>query len=291
MFDQSAIQQLTQAEATAQSNESVQHALTAGQPVVALHDEFNLTSLESYLPLRRRARNSMSTSYVEDFARYVRQHRENGCTIYVNAEGMSAKAVLNQGTPAEPGHGDNTALVKLKATALYTSLRNLVSQVRGQKVLAEWLEEWRDVVIPLDKDLGELNIGHVVNGIRSVSIEQLNKSTTTVEALSAERSEMESVAAKTNRADAVLPAFLKLTTKPYKELAERTFYVRVAILTSQREPTFSMGILGLELHEEQMAEEFAHVVRASFAPVADGDGVVPDQQIPDVLIGAFSVNS
>lgn len=291
MIDQSAVQQLAQTEATAQSNQSLQHALTTGKPVVALPDEFTLTSLESYLPLRRRARNSMSTSYVEDFSRYVRQHRENGCTIYVNAEAMSAKAVLNQGTPALPGHGDNTAVVKLKATALYTSLRNLVSQHRGQKALAEWLEEWRDHVKPLDKDLQDLNIGHVVAGIRSVSIEQINKSTSTVEALSAERSEMESVAAKTDRNDAVLPAYLKLTTKPYKELAERTFYVRLAILTSQREPTFSLGILGLELHEEEMAEEFAHVVRASFAPVADADGVVATEEIPDVLIGAFSVNS
>ncbi len=289
MFDQSAIQQLAQTEATAQSNQSLQHALTAGKPVVALPDEFTLTSLESYLPLRCRARNSMNTSYVEDFARYVRQHRENGCTIYVNAEAMAAKAVLNQGTPALPGHGDNTAQVKLQATALYTSLRNLVSQNRGQKALAEWLEEWRDQVKPLDKDLQDLNIGHVVAGIRSVSIEQINKSTSTVEALSAERSEMESVAAKTDRNDAVLPAYLKLTTKPYKELAERTFYVRLSILTSQREPTFALGILGLELHEEEMAEEFAHVVRASFAPVADADGVVTEE-IPDVLIGSFAVN-
>lgn len=290
MFDQSAIQQLTQTEATAQSNQSLQHALTEGKPVVALPNEFTLTSLESFLPLRRRARNSMSTAYVEDFARYVGQHRENGCTIYVNAEAMSAKAVLNQGTPTEPGHGDNTATVKLKATALYTSLRNLVSQARGQKALAEWLEEWRDLVTPLDKDLADLNIAHVVAGIRSVSIEQLNKSTSTVEALSAERSEMESVAAKTNRADAVLPAYLKLTTKPYKELSERTFYVRVSILTSQREPAFALGILGLELHEEEMAAEFAHVVRASFAPVADADGTLNTEHIPDVLIGSFTVN-
>lgn len=290
MFDQSAIQQLTQAEATAQSNLSLQHALTAGAALVALPDDFKITSLEGYLPLRRRARNSMATAYVEDFARYVRDHSENGCTIYVNAEAMSAKAVLNQGTPEHPGHGDNTALVKLKATALYTSLRNLVSQARGQKALAEWLEEWRDQVKPLDKDLQDLNIGHVVAGIRSVSIEQINKSTSTVEALSAERSEMESVAAKTDRNDAVLPAYLKLTTKPYKELAERTFYVRLSILTSQREPTFPLGILGLELHEEEMAEEFAHVVRASFAPVADADGVVTEE-IPDVLIGSFSINT
>lgn len=291
MFDKSAVQQLAQTEATAQSNQSLQHALTAGAALVALPDDFELTSLEGYLPLRRRARNSMSTSYVEDFARYVCQHRENGCTIYVNAEAMAAKAVLNQGTPALPGHGDNTAVVKLKATALYTSLRNLVSQHRGQKALAEWLEEWRDHVMPLDKDLQDLNIGHVVAGIRSVSIEQINKSTSTVEALSAERSEMESVAAKTDRTDAVLPAYLKLTTNPYKELGARTFYVRVSILTSQREPTFALGILGQELHEEEMAAEFAHVVRASFAPVADVDGVVATEEIPDVLIGAFSVNS
>lgn len=290
MFDQEAIHQLIKAEATNACNEAIQHALSDGQPLAALPDEFTLKDLEKFLPLRRRARNLMETRYVADFSRYVKLHREVGCTIYINAERMTAKAVLNQGTPGEPGHGDNAAVVQLVATAPYEALATLCASRQSQKSLAEWLEEWRDHIVPLDKDLGELNIGHVVSGIRSVSIESINSSTSTVEALSAERSEMESVAAKTHRQDAVLPVYLKLTTKPFKELPERTFYVRLSIITSESKPFFALSILGMDLHQQEMADEFAHVVRESFAASSDeASTALIGMPAPEVLLGTFSV--
>lgn len=282
MFDQSAIQELTLAEATNASNNALQHALTGGKSIAALHEDFNVQNLESYLPQRNRARNKFVTPYVSDFAGYVNQHRELGCTIYVNAEEMKADAVLNQGTPQEPGHGDNTAAAVLRKTAAYAALRNLTSRHRSQKELAEWIEEWREYIKAQDKDLFEINIGHVVSGIRSVSIEQINNSTSSVEALSAERSEMESVSAKAKGENATIPAFLVLTTCPYKELQERTFYVRVSILTSERAPTFALAILGQEIHEEEMADEFANVVRVSFEDYGSEDA-------PQVLLGSFAV--
>lgn len=284
MFDKTAIQQITQSEATAASNSALQYALTGGKPLAALHGDYKTVDLEQYLPQRLRARNQFTTPYVADFARYVAQHRENGCSIYVNAEEMAAKAVLNQGDPVFPGHGDNNAIVKLRKTAPYAALIALSSRSRNQKELAEWLEEWRTQVKALDPDSTELNIAHVVAGIRSVTIEQVNNSTSTVASLSAERSEMESVTARTGRQDAVLPAYLRMNVQPYKELQARDFYVRVSIITSERAPTFALSILGQEVHDEQMAEEFANVVRASFT-AGEGQPVAPD-----VLIGAFSVN-
>ena len=284
MFDKSAIQQITQSEATSASNLALQHSLTSGKPLAVFPDDFKTVDLEQYLPLRRRARNSFNTPYVADFSRYVCEHRENGCTIYVNAEAMAAKAVLNQGAAALPGHGDNTAVVTLRKTAPYAALGTLTGRHRSQKELAEWLEEWRHLVKPLDTDSQVLNIAHVVAGVRSVSIEQINNSTTSVESLSAERSELESVKARTGRADAVLPDYLMMEIQPYKELQARKFYVRVSIITSERAPTFSLAILGQEIHDEEMAEEFAHVVRHSFA-AAEGQPAAPD-----VLIGSFSVN-
>lgn len=282
MFDQSAIQQLTQAEATVAANNALQHAMGGGKSVAALHEDFKIQDLEQYLPLRNRARNEFSTPYVADFAQYVSQHRELGCTIYVNAEEMKAKAVLNQGTPEEPGHGDNTAFAVLRKTAAYAALRTLTGRHRSQKELAEWIEEWRDHIKAQDKELAEINIGHVVSGIRSVSIEQINNSTSSVEALSAERSEMESVSAKAKGENATIPAFLVLKTRPYKELEERTFYVRVSILTSERTPTFALSILGQEIHEEEMAEQFAEVVRKSFYDYGNVNA-------PQVLLGGFLV--
>ena len=68
MFDQSAIQQLSQAEASRAHNDALREALQ-GKGVAVLHEDFNHLDLESFLPERRRARNLFSTGYVADFVK------------------------------------------------------------------------------------------------------------------------------------------------------------------------------------------------------------------------------
>ena len=284
MFDQSAIQQLTQSEATKAVNEAINNALdhVTGSGVVALPEDFNQLDLEKYLPLRRRARNSMSTEYVADFVKYVTEHKEEGCTIYVSAEAMSATAVLNQGTPEKPGHCDNRAKVSLKRLALFTDILQLCAGgAMSQRGFAEWLEERKSHVKALDKEQADLTLTHVVSGIRSVTIERASSANNTVQTHSAERSELESVMAKAKSDADKLPTYLTFTTKPYLEIKERTFFVAVNLLTSGREPQFSFTLWGKELHQEEMAKEFADLVSASF----EGEGA------PPVLLGALSTNS
>ena len=49
MFDKSAIQQVTQSEATSASNLALQHSLTSGEPLAIFHDDFKTVDLEQYL--------------------------------------------------------------------------------------------------------------------------------------------------------------------------------------------------------------------------------------------------
>ena len=277
MFDQSAIQQLTQTEASKALNDAVAAAL-AGKGVAVLHQDFKTQDLESFLPERRRARNLFSTGYVADFVKYVNTHKEAGCTVYVDADSMSATAVLNQGSPEHPGHCDNKAKVKLQKLALYSDILNLCAGgAISQRLFAQWIEERKEATKALDPEQKELALASVVTGIRSVTIERASSASSTVQTLSAERSEMESVMAKAKGEKDQLPTYLEFNTKPYKELAERDFFVQVNLLTSGREPTFSFSLWGAEQHREEMAEQFAALTAAAFA----------DDNAPPVLIGSF----
>lgn len=277
MFDQSAIQQLTQTEASKALNDAVAAAL-AGKGVAVLHQDFKTQDLESFLPERRRARNLFATGYVADFVKYVNTHKEAGCTVYVDAESMSATAVLNQGSPEHPGHCDNKAKVKLQKLALYSDILSLCAGgAISQRLFAQWIEERKGATKALGPEQQELVLTSVVTGIRSVTIERASSASSSVQTLSAERSEMESVMAKAKGEQDQLPTYLKFNTKPYKELAEREFFVQVNLLTSGREPTFSFSLWGAEQHREEMAEQFSVLTAEAFA----------DDNAPPVLIGSF----
>ena len=278
MFDQSAIQQLSQAEASRAHNDALREALQ-GKGVAVLHEDFNHLDLESFLPERRRARNLFSTGYVADFVKYVNTHKEAGCTIYVDADSMSATAVLNQGSPEHPGHCDNKAKVKLQRLALFSDILALCAGgAISQRLFAQWIEERKEFVKSLDSEQKEQVLSNVVTGIRSVTIERASSASNSVQALSAERSEMESVMAKAKDADSQLPTYLKFNTKPYKELPERDFFVQVNLITSGLEPNFSFSLWGAEQHREEMAEQFSVLTADAFAA----------EDAPPVLIGTFS---
>ena len=85
--------------------------------LVALPSDYKLHNLEQYLQVRRRARGLMATAILESFTDYTKAHAEAGASVFVNPDTMSATAVLNLGTPNEPGHADNRAKLEVKRTA------------------------------------------------------------------------------------------------------------------------------------------------------------------------------
>ncbi|MEG1202960.1 MAG: DUF2303 family protein, partial [Comamonas sp.] len=83
----------------------------------------------------------------------------------------------------------------------------------------------------------------------------------------------ESVQAKS---DEQLPTFLEYRCRPAAELQERTYRVRISILTGDAKPMFWLNIIALETHQEEAAEEMSGLIR---------------QQIPNqlpVLMGSYT---
>jgi uncharacterized protein YfdQ (DUF2303 family) len=270
MFDKDAIKQLTQSEAiSAAATAITEQAAT----LVALPEDFKLHDLEQYLTIRRRARGLMTTSALKDFATYAKAHAEAGASVFVDANEMCATAVLNLGTPDEPGHTDNRAKLQAQLTAAYRALlQHAGGRALTQTVAAEFLEDWPDLIECFNEQ-GPIKLPKAVAAIRKLSIEAMRKLESSEQSLSASKSAFESVQATS--ADPI-PTTIYFKCVPYKDLAERLFVLRLGVQTGGDKPSIVLRIVKAELHAEEMANELADLVRDSL------NGQMP------VLLGAYA---
>jgi uncharacterized protein YfdQ (DUF2303 family) len=276
MFDKEAIQQLAvgQSESIEAADEALSGAFdTSG--VAALPSDFKLHDLEKYQPNRRRQRGSMATSLLPDFVTFTQVHAETGAMTFVDQKLMRAVAVLNMGTREKPGHCDHTATFAAKATAAYTAMRNTANgQPMKQQVLAEFMEDWPGL-IECEREGQAVPLAQAIAAVRRVTIETLQKQESSQQSLQAERSAFESITARGD----TLPTHLKFTTAPFVGLQVRSFWLRLAVHTGAKDPLLALRVANLELHEEEMAQELAQLVRESMP-----------NTIP-VMVGAYGVTA
>lgn len=263
MLERDAIKELAKTEATTAAGSAVATALAADKTgtrgAVALPGDFALHDLEKYMPNRRRSRGNMQTVLVADFAKYAHDNAEEGAAVFVDADSMTACAVLNLGTPKAPGHADNTATLTMKKTAAYSALRNITAEGRqlSQVEVAEFLEDWAEPVV-CEKDGEHVPNRKAIAAIRKLSIEAMRKIENSEQQLSATKSAFEKIEATSEEP---IPTAITFACAPYKELKERTFTMRLSIITSGDKPKLTLRITKIEEHEEQMAGELADVIR------------------------------
>lgn len=232
------------------------HSPTA---VVALPDSMVLRDLEAYLPQRRRMRGTMSTCFVSPFAAYAEANAAVGAAIFVNPDQMTATAVLDLGTPDEPGHADNKAKLELNKTAAYAALLTMAHGAQSQKDVAEFLEDWADHLQCANAD-GAVQLPLAIAAVRKITIESAQKVHSEEQSLSSSRSAFESIKASSTDP---LPTTVQFTCHPYADLSKRTFVLRLGVLTSESKPKLTLRIQKIEEHKEQMANELADLVAAS----------------------------
>lgn len=264
MIDKDAIQALQKAHQIENGHHSLHKALmpighgvgTAG--MLTLPDDFKLHDLESKLANRRRARGHMETVGINSFAYYIHQHAEEGAAIFVDPNRMEATAVLNLGTPNEPGHADNLATLNANKTAAFNALLAITSRPQKQGDVAEFLEDWTSQHIICFNKNEEVATIKAILAIRNLTIETARKLQSTVEQLSSSHSSFESV--KASSTNGAVPDLIYFTCDPYAGLAERQFVLRLSVTTGDSKPMLTLRIIKMEAHTEEMAQELAHKI-------------------------------
>lgn len=272
MFDKDAIKALQESASIAAAMATLESSSDT-KNTVALPSDYKLHDLEKLLPLRRRARGTMTTTVLKSFLDYTKDHAEPGASVFVEAQMMGATSVLNLGTPDEPGQADNKAKLSLTRTAAFSALLGVAnSAALKQATVAEFLEDWANEITCMN-DAGEIATTKAIAAIRKLTIETMRKLESEEQSLSASRSAFESVQATSKEP---IPTTIRFECQPYSELLPRTFALRLAIQTGGDKPTISLRIVKAEQHNEEMAQELVELIADQFA------GDVP------VLIGAYA---
>lgn len=261
-MDATTIKELTKAEASETLNDALVSALdTQGHAALVAPQDFKLHDLEPFMPIRRRARGKMATTQIASFAAYTTQHAETGASVFVDPDTMTATAVLNLGTPDEPGHADNVALLKAQPTAEFSALWAIADgRPRDQAAVAEWMEDWLPSLSFFSSDDNAINPKTAVAAVRRITLEAIAKHESAVSSLSAERSSLESVTASAGALQ--LPAeIIANVDETYQGLPPRSFRIRVGVLTGEKTPKLILRIIKREDHVLQMAAEFASTVK------------------------------
>jgi uncharacterized protein YfdQ (DUF2303 family) len=273
MFDKETLTALQEAQAIRDAGIALQNSQSTKE-VAALPSDYRLHDLEPYLSNRRRARGTMTTSNLASFVDYVKANQEQGAAVFVDKDTMSAVAVLNLGTPDEPGHCDNKAVIKAEKTAVYKALLVYASgQGYAQKVVAEFLEDWAGYIECFAENGIEIRTSQAVAAVRKITIESMKKLESEEKSLGATKSAFESVQASSVEP---LPTIIKFVCAPYDEFDQRMFVLRLGVLTGEATPKVNLRIIKIEEHQEEMAEELAVMVRDGF-----------DNEIP-VMLGAYA---
>lgn len=224
---------------------------------VVLPNGMNILSLEKYQALRSRFRGKFRTDSLPDFASFVVEASTEGAQGFISADDMTCRVIFNLGTVAEPGHGDYAAELGLKKTAAFKAMERAAASSHEQKAFSDWLEDWAPNLAAVDKDGAKIEARKAVGAIRSITVEQARKSEHNVGDMSASRSAMDAIEAKSSEG---LPAEFQFTCSPFEGLSSRTIVLRLAVLTGGDKPVLRLRWIGEEQLREDLAVEFKQTV-------------------------------
>ncbi|SEC72365.1 DUF2303 family protein [Pseudomonas anguilliseptica] len=254
MFDKDALQLLI-ATALAGANQTLE---TGGHKLALLPETIRPLNLEQYQANRDRFRGTLRTHSLADFAGYVERHTTNEPKPagFVDQDAMSATVIFNLGTDAQPGHGDDTATLTLKPTAAYVALQGIVGKPLSQQALAEFLEDWMPHLVAGAGD-ESLPMLAAINAVRRMSIKASSTRDSEVGDLSARRSAMDEIEARSLE---TMPTTFIFTTRPYEPLEPASITLRVSVITGRDDPQLKLRWVGEEAQREGFADEFKRVL-------------------------------
>lgn len=241
-------------------------ALDTFEPSIALPATVNVISLEKFQQSRSRFRGLLETSSLKDFSEYVLTQTDGNTAGFVDSDCMMCTVFFNLGNQDNPGHGDFRAKLTLKKTAAFIALERAAGSKHTQKDLSDFIEDWAPNLKALNPEGVDIDLRRAAGAIRSITIEQARKSEHIVGDMSASRSAMDQIEAKS--ADG-LPAELLFSVIPYEGLQAQTIQLRVAVLTGGDQPVLRLRWIGEAQLRENLAQEFKQVVAEEVGEATD----------------------
>lgn len=226
---------------------------TSKSPIVVVPAGYTTIDLESAMPFRKDYRGLFSTDSVIDFVGYVKLFDVLGSKCFIDSQSMSAKTIFDLGDVENPGHQKHGAKLKLTKTVAYESILEIDGKRQDQKTLSDWLEDWKDSITVVGNNGEPLTAMAAASAVRKITIEASRKMESEVGDFSANMTALERIEATSSL---VMPSIVQFTCRPYRDLEEKVFNMRVSILTGSEKPVLVMRVVQLDAMQEAMTEEF-----------------------------------
>ncbi|MPW31842.1 DUF2303 family protein [Agarivorans sp. B2Z047] len=259
-MDKSAVQQIQESANIPAIIEQVSNA-GATVPSVVIPDSMSITSIENKMEFAARYRQSYNTPSITDYVSYSKKFDQDGAICFIDPDRMFAKTIFDLGTDVKPKHKEHTGKLTLKKSAAFAALLEKDGEKLQQKSAGEFLEDWSDCIRVFSKSGDPMNSALAVLSLQNLTIESAREVNSKVDDFGEQMSAMERIEAK-NQDE--IPAAIKFTCTPYQGLSERTFEMRVGILTGSDKPVVVFRILRLEAEMELISDEFKGILVEEF---------------------------
>lgn len=207
--------------------------LDQSKDVLFINHETKIADLEKYSKTKRRMNGSFETNSIAALAEFavstIKESSEIDTPSCFVGEDGKASLFFNFGSIENPLHQDLTGSVSLKKTAIFKAIENLKDEQLTQRELAEFIEDFNDYIVALDKNGEEILQSSAIAAIRDMSIEAQRNVGQKSEDYRDESSAFASVEAKFKGAT---PAYLKFNIQPFSEMSEYQFIFRISVLTT-----------------------------------------------------------
>jgi len=260
-MDSTAIREIQKAEVIEAAKSAIGE-LNLTTPVVALPNEMKVIDLEKYLAAPTCMRSGLVTTDEDSFVEYVKNNKADGSACFINPDTMSAIMIFDYGSTDKPLHGQHKATLNMRKTVEFQSLLEKNAARNSQRDISEWMEDWNSIIRCKNSKGDDISTAEAFAAVRSITIEQIKKGEHVTENFRESRSRMDS----TEVSNALkMPAIITFICKPYEGLEERTFNIRVSVLTGGEKPTIVTRVQMLPRINDETAVEFALKIKERIA--------------------------
>lgn len=239
--------------------------LPTNSPTVLVPDSATVIDLERFQLLRSRFRGTYSTHSLADFGAYVVERSAPNARGFIDQDAMSCIVLFNIGTPDEPGHADDRAVLRLKASAAFAAVQAVCGQSLAQKAMSDWIEDWNQHLTATDENGASMSIAKAIAAVRTITVKASSESDHAVGETRASRSTMDAIEASSKE---TLPAWMDFKVIPFEGLGEQVIRLRVSVITSGSQPVLKLRWLGEEAQREAIAQEFKAVLEEKVGAAA-----------------------
>ncbi|GLX90627.1 hypothetical protein Pfra02_31950 [Pseudomonas fragi] len=184
---------------------------------------------------------------------------------FINQDEMTCSVLFNLGTEEAPGHADDRAALKLKATAGYQAVQAISGRAMSQKDMSDWIEDWNSTLSAAGENNQSISLVKAIAAVRTITVKASSESDHTVSETRASRSAMDTIEATSKE---TLPTSLIFSVVPFEGLTEQQIQLRVSVITSGAQPALKLRWVSEEVQREDIAQEFKAVLEKEIGNAA-----------------------